>query len=304
MHSFIIMKRYTFFLILAVCMGMVALAFMKKEDEGPDKHLEIVLRNIGHQVLLHSDDSTSRVLPVRAVDGNTFRISFENPFRFTPDTLMNIVHQQLAKTDRPDNYIVRVNACGDDRAIFAYEVNTANGNLAPCRKRELKKGCYVIDISFPGKRSFNYAWLLLALLPVAYAGFYFGRKSSEAPKPEKPSEETAPDSPANTTADGLSLTDQKWVGNFMFFEAKGILRLNDEIIELSAKETKALGLLLSNLNQVVERDLLMKAIWEEEGLVVIPRNVDVLMSKLRKKLSGDPSIRIMNVHGKGYKMIV
>jgi hypothetical protein len=41
------------------------MAFVKKENQHPDKHLEIVLRNIGHQVLLHSKDSTSRVLPVK-----------------------------------------------------------------------------------------------------------------------------------------------------------------------------------------------------------------------------------------------
>ncbi len=69
-------------------------------NEHPDKHLEIVLRNIGHQVLLHSKDSTSRVLPIETVNENTFRISFENSFEFTPDTLMNLVHQQLVKTDR------------------------------------------------------------------------------------------------------------------------------------------------------------------------------------------------------------
>jgi len=94
------------------------------------------------------------------------------------------------------------------------------------------------------------------------------------------------------------------VGNFIFFESKGILSLNDETIELSVKEAKALRLLVSNQNEIVGRDLLMKEIWEDDGVVVIARNVDVLISKLRKRLSADPSIKIVNVHGKGYKMIV
>jgi len=42
----------------------------------------------------------------------------------------------------------------------------------------------------------------------------------------------------------------------------------------------------------------MKEIWEDEGIVVISRNVDVLVSKLRKKLSDDNSFKFINVHGK------
>src|SRR5580658_10553396 len=100
MLSFISMKQYSFFVVLSVSMIIGAMALVEKSNEYPEKHLEIVLRNIGHQVLLHSKDSTSRVLPIESVNKNTFRISFENSFEFSPDTLMNLVHQQLAKTDR------------------------------------------------------------------------------------------------------------------------------------------------------------------------------------------------------------
>jgi DNA-binding winged helix-turn-helix (wHTH) protein len=58
------------------------------------------------------------------------------------------------------------------------------------------------------------------------------------------------------------------------------------------------------MNEVVEREKLMKEIWEDQGLVVISRNVDVLVSKLRKKLMDDPSIKIINVPGKGYKCMI
>jgi DNA-binding response OmpR family regulator len=48
----------------------------------------------------------------------------------------------------------------------------------------------------------------------------------------------------------------------------------------------------------------MKEIWEDEGIVVISRNVDVLVSKLRKKLSDDNSFKFINVHGRGYKFTI
>jgi hypothetical protein len=303
MFSFINMKQYSLFAVLSVSMIVFVMAFAKKETEQPDKHLEIVLRNIGHQVLLHSKDSTSRVLPVKTVNENTFRISFENSFGFTPDTLMNLVHQQLAKTDRLGDYTVSVNECAQNQTIFAYEVNRASGDLKPCRGRKQKTGCYVIEISFPAKKSFNYGWLLLALIPVAFAGLYFARRRNRISAPQELIAEKVDESLSSKVEPVPVIDDYKKLGNFVFFESKGVLSLNGETIELSVKEAKALSILASNQNQVVGRDLLMKEIWETDGIFVITRNVDVLISKLRKRLSADPSVKIANVHGKGYKMI-
>jgi hypothetical protein len=297
------MKKYLLFTALSVSIIVIAMAFVKKGNGHPDKHLEIVLRNIGHQVLLHSKDSTSRVLPVKTVNKNTFRISFENSFGFTPDTLMNLVHQQLAKTDSPGDYTVSVNECYQNQTIFAYEINTASGNLKPCRGREQKKGCYVIEISFPAKKSFNYSWLLLAFIPVAFGGLYFARRRNKISETQELIEKKVDESLSSKAEPVPVIADYKKLGNFVFFESKGILSLNGETVELSVKEAKALRLLASNQNQVVGRDLLMKEIWEDDGVFVITRNADVLISKLRKRLSADPSVKIVNVHGKGYKMI-
>src|ERR1700722_4552502 len=230
------MKQYPLFAVLSVSMIVFAIAFVKKETEHPDKHLEIVLRAIGHQVLLHSKDSTSRVLPIETVNENTFRISFENSFEFTPDTLMNLVHQQLAKTDRPGDYTVSVNECYQNKTIFAYEVNTASGDLKPCRGREQKKGCYVIEISFLAKKSFNYGWLLLAFIPVAFGGLYFARRRNKIPEPQELIEEKVDESLPGKAEPVPVIADYKKLGNFVFFESKGILSLNAETIELSVKE--------------------------------------------------------------------
>ncbi|RZL99392.1 MAG: helix-turn-helix domain-containing protein, partial [Pedobacter sp.] len=83
-----------------------------------------------------------------------------------------------------------------------------------------------------------------------------------------------------------------------------VLKLGDTIIPLSEKETKALKIFAENINQIVEREKLMKEIWEDKGIVVISRNVDVLVSKLRKKLSDDRSIKFITVPGTGYKFSV
>jgi DNA-binding winged helix-turn-helix (wHTH) protein len=88
------------------------------------------------------------------------------------------------------------------------------------------------------------------------------------------------------------------------YTAKNVLKSGHKNIPLSENETKALEIFVQHLNQVVEREKLMKEIWEDKGLVVISRNVDVLVSKLRKKLTDDPSIKIVNVPGRGYKFII
>lgn len=119
-------------------------AFVNVKNEHPNKHLEVVLRNIGHQLLLHSKDSTSRVLPITTINDNTYQISFESSLGFMPDTLMRLVHLQLAKTDMPDDYIVSVKKCNEHKTIFAYEINTFNGDLKPCGGREQAKGCYIL----------------------------------------------------------------------------------------------------------------------------------------------------------------
>ena len=81
-------------------------------------------------------------------------------------------------------------------------------------------------------------------------------------------------------------------------------RIEDKSITLSEKETKALKIFAENINQIIERELPKKASWEDEGIVVISRNVDVLVSKPRKKLSDDAAIKFINVHGKGYKLMI
>jgi DNA-binding response OmpR family regulator len=94
------------------------------------------------------------------------------------------------------------------------------------------------------------------------------------------------------------------LGNFRFYTGDNVLKSENKTIPLSEKETKALKIFAENINQIVEREKLMKEIWEDEGIVVISRNVDVLVSKLRKKLSDDNSIKFINVHGRGYKFII
>src|SRR5690606_11318395 len=91
------------------------------------------------------------------------------------------------------------------------------------------------------------------------------------------------------------------LGKFLFKPKEQQLLLDSEVISLTDKENKVLELLHNSFGELIPRDTLMQEVWINEG-VITGRSLDVFVSKLRKKLSGDPELSITNVHGKGYKL--
>ncbi len=81
------------------------------------------------------------------------------------------------------------------------------------------------------------------------------------------------------------------------------LRYQNQIIELSSKETDLLAILLKFVNETVERDVILNVVWGDEG-DYIGRTLDVFISKLRKKIEADDSLKIVNIRGIGYKLVV
>ena len=72
---------------------------------------------------------------------------------------------------------------------------------------------------------------------------------------------------------------------------------------LTYREAKLLFLFTNNKNKVLERDFILKSVWEDEGIVV-GRSVDVFVSRLRKMLAEDLNVKISAVHGVGYRLEV
>lgn len=91
------------------------------------------------------------------------------------------------------------------------------------------------------------------------------------------------------------------LGKFLFNVNGQRLLLESEVVSLTDKECKVLKLLHQNFGELIPRETLMQEVWINEG-VITGRSLDMFVSKLRKKLSRDPELRITNVHGKGYKL--
>ncbi len=92
------------------------------------------------------------------------------------------------------------------------------------------------------------------------------------------------------------------IGSYFFEPLSQILRYKDQSIKLTTKESELLELLCRNENLILERNFALKTIWIDDNYFNA-RSMDVYISRLRKYLAKDHTVKILNVHGRGYKLI-
>jgi DNA-binding response OmpR family regulator len=93
------------------------------------------------------------------------------------------------------------------------------------------------------------------------------------------------------------------LAGYIFDSEKQTLTYNDRVQKLTTKESELLRLLCLHKNSVLERNFALKAIWSDDNYYNA-RSMDVYITKLRKYLKEEPAIQILNIHGKGFKLIV
>ena len=92
------------------------------------------------------------------------------------------------------------------------------------------------------------------------------------------------------------------IGKYTFDTQKQTLIADNKTQKLTTKESELLSLLCQHMNDILERNYALKSIWIDDNYFNA-RSMDVYITKLRKLLRDDPSIEIINIHGKGYKLI-
>ena len=92
------------------------------------------------------------------------------------------------------------------------------------------------------------------------------------------------------------------LGRFVFDTQRQLLTIGEKSTKLTTKESELLTMLCTHMNDVLERDLALKTIWIDDNFFNA-RSMDVYITKLRKHLKDDDQIEIINIHGKGYKLI-
>lgn len=107
-----------------------------------------------------------------------------------------------------------------------------------------------------------------------------------------------------STGDEISEDDEfQTIGNIKYDPVSRILHLTSEDKKLTTKEGQLLHLLCKNRNDVLDRQAALRAIWGDDNYFN-GRSMDVYIAKLRKLLKEDERIEILNIHGKGFKLIV
>jgi hypothetical protein len=320
--------------------------------EGPDhslrsKQVNLLIRQVGHQLLLRSGDLSSRILPVAETKPGRFLLKLEKEFTFNHDSLLFLSRRLLPKTEFPSGYTVTVHDCKKGEIIYGFQINNSTPDILACSGRSQPTGCYSIEFDFPdlygntydkesrqlaaitntpstsgeikaispeelqsvnievqkvnpkteksgtdawGFSLMNIVYGMLLLLGIGLLAWRFRKSVKREPAPA-PKDDTI-DEPAD---------ELPALGKFLFNIKEQQLLLGTEVTDLTDKECKVLELLHKNFGELISRDTLMQEVWINEG-VITGRSLDMFVSKLRKKLSSDPELRITNVHGKGYKL--
>jgi len=92
------------------------------------------------------------------------------------------------------------------------------------------------------------------------------------------------------------------IGSYSFDPLKQLLTYKDQPIKLTTKESELLELLCRHGNEILERNFALKTIWIDDNYFNA-RSMDVYITRLRKYLKKDAEVKILNVHGRGYKLI-
>lgn len=283
-------RNYLFGLIVLLFIAVISVAFGTEDsDDFNISRREVVLRRIGHEILLQSGDSTSRVLPIKKIAENEYQIRFEKELSFLPDSLMSITRRFLDNAPLSTNYIVNVLNCDNSSIIYGYAISkNKKDDIVTCSKRRQPKACYRINIKFKptGITTAKNGYLLGGLSFLAFVGFIFWRSVK----------------PPKALPDG-QYTDKFTLGSVLFDAKNKKLIIDGKTIDLTGTETRVLLIFASSPNEIIERSRLQKEIWEDEG-VIVGRSLDMFISKLRKKLELDPNIKIVVIRGKGYKLEV
>lgn len=319
------MKQRNFFLhrsstILLLMVLLSSLSGAFAQEGLRTKEAEVAMRWIGHQMYLEVGDSVTPVAPITHV-ADVFGISFSPDSAWIPSTMVPIVEKAIKAYDLPEAYIVELKKCDSSQVLYSYSMLTHHSDeLIPCGTRELEGGCYVIYLQFKldieeavaGKEGrdikgfdkiqpvdsshspngkFTFYWAsALVLLSLMLIRWWLNRKKL---KTKSTLAQNVPTSGDHVIA----------LGNLQFDTRHSLLFREEVKIELTSKEADLLHVLYKNKNQTVNREDLLNSVWGDEGDYV-GRTLDVYISKLRKKLEGEPLVKIVNIRGVGYKLIL
>lgn len=286
------MNKKIIYCYSSIGLALIAILFLlnsNKEDENFEELVKISLRDVGNKLLLSNHDSTSLILPVVKIEDSKYQLSFQKRLSIHPDTLVAIVDQSFRKANLSSNYRIGVKQCLDLEVAYSYQKNeNIEKSIVPCSGRFLPQNCYTIEVRFLEKvtnSSSKTIWIIILLGSLISIVVFFPKRRKTVK--------------TNLTSEENSIA----LGKFQFYPEENKLMHEATEISLSKKEVELLSLFVANPNKIIKREELSKKVWEDHG-VFVGRSLDTYISKLRKKLSEDETLKLTNVHGIGYVLEV
>ncbi len=267
----------------------------ESDSEQFAEKVNLALRRTAHHLLAAGGDSTSRIAPVQQADARTYSIRLEHGFDY--GTVPRLLQQSLTLHQIDAEYNASVLSCDDGAIQLGYSLSDITNSKVdtnttiPCVGRWQEAGCRTLQITFPdSQRAIGSAeWAaLLGFLLVGISGLVWYQVTKEK------SVASAPDT---VDKSGVIL-----LGENSFDHAEQSLTVAGTSYSLTYRESKLLNLFATHPNQLLERERILKLVWEDEGITTVGRSVDVFVSRLRKLLCNDPSVQIVSVHGVGYRL--
>ncbi|NOQ92074.1 MAG: winged helix family transcriptional regulator, partial [Flavobacteriaceae bacterium] len=224
--------------------------FLDSEDKNisNSENIKVVLREVGHQLLLANQDSTSLVLPVLELDESNYQITFQKNLSIAPKYLVSTIHNAIEKSSLSTHYLVEIINCKNEEVAYSYEMeNTQEKSITPCFGRTLNENCYFIEIHFLDRSKGAPIQTILYLLTIFIfiTVLYFLNKRKEYPTKL------------------VSDNSHKSIGIFKFYPDQNKLVKEAIEISLSKKECELLAIFIENPNQIIKREELMKRVWED-----------------------------------------
>jgi len=280
-------RIYTYTVLGIIVLSVWIFSTLDTQQTEFSEKVKISLRDVGNKLLLSEKDSTSLILPIKEISSFKYELSFQSHLTFEPSEMVTIIAESFLTSKLPSEYLVEVLQCTDGEVAYSYEMRKLEENtIIPCGGRYLPLNCYSVQVRFTSKSTIvtlpNVLYGIIFMVFLLLEFFLFRKKKTQ---------HAAQETQAHFAT----------IGSFHFYPTQNKLVKQATEINLSKKECELLQIFAENLNQVVTRDELTKKVWEDNG-VIVGRSLDTYISKLRKKLKDDESIKLTNVHGVGYKL--
>lgn len=288
------------FIPAAACLMLIVIyTTIANTDSSYDRtKQELLLRKLAHELMLSSGDSISRVLPVKQISAQEFQVFPEAPLAIVPDSFMSIVNRAVKAGNLTGSFTANIVNYPQKETVYGFAKSPVEkDNIVSCLGTSLPRDRYYLSFVFAPARNAMLTtaiYFLAGLVLLTGIAFAVKRKNKESsPLPAADPPDSIPEPAPGCIA----------LGKYLFNPGQQFLQLDGQKTILTVKESQLLQILANAPNIMVDREVMQKEVWENEG-VIVTRSLDVFISKLRKKLSADPDVKIVNVHGKGYRLQV